>query len=67
VGEYRLIVQKSGALDELKLEVEDRQHSPDRIAEKLLLMLQLRIEVVDLPEGSLPRSEGKSRRVLDRR
>jgi phenylacetate-CoA ligase len=67
VGEYRLIVQKSGALDELKLEVEDRQHSPDRIAEKLLLMLQLRIEVVDVPEGTLPRSEGKSRRVLDRR
>lgn len=67
VGEYRLTVQKQGALDELRLEVEDREHSPDRIAERLLLMLQLRVEVVDVPAGTLPTSEGKSRRVLDRR
>jgi phenylacetate-CoA ligase len=67
VGEYRLTLQKIGALDELRLEVEDREHLPDRIAERLLRMLQLRVEVVDVPAGTLPTSEGKSRRVLDRR
>lgn len=67
VGEYRLTVTRSGALDALELEVEDSLHDPQRIAEQLLLILQLRVDVVDVPAGSLPRSDGKSRRVLDRR
>lgn len=67
VGEYRLTVSRTGALDALTLEVEDSLHDPHRIAEQLQLILQLRVEVVDVPVGSLPRSEGKSRRVLDRR
>ena len=67
VGEYRLTLQREGALDELQLEVEDRWHQPQRIAERLLNRLQLRVEVIDVPEGSLPKSEGKSRRIVDRR
>jgi len=67
VGEYRLVLLRSGALDELRLEVEDGMHDPTRIAERLLLQLQLRVDVVDVPEGTLPKSEGKSRRVVDRR
>lgn len=67
VGEYRLTLNRVGALDELMLEVEDRWHDPKRIAERLLNNLQLRVQVVDVPEGSLPKSEGKSRRIVDRR
>ncbi len=67
VGEYRMTLTRAGALDELRLEVEDPQHEPTRIAERLLNRLQLRVEVIDVPEGSLPRSEGKSRRFVDRR
>ncbi len=67
VGEYRLILLRNGALDELRLEVEDGKHDPTRIAQRLLLQLQLRVDVVDIPEGTLPKSEGKSRRMVDRR
>ena len=67
VGEYRLTLFKNGALDELRLEVEDERHDPDRIAQRLLMQLQLRLDVVDVPDGTLPKSEGKSRRVVDRR
>jgi phenylacetate-CoA ligase len=67
VGEYRLILHRAGALDELVLEVEDQRHDPHRIAERLLHHLQLRVQVVDVPENSLPKSEGKSRRIVDRR
>ncbi|MBM3965041.1 MAG: phenylacetate--CoA ligase [Planctomycetes bacterium] len=67
VGEYRLVLFRSGAMDELQLEVEDGLHDPTRIAERLLLQLQLRVDVVDVPGGTLSKSEGKSRRVVDRR
>ncbi len=67
VGEYRLTLRREGVLDELRLEVEDRAHTPMRIAERLLNKLQLRVEVVDVPEGTLPKTEGKSRRIVDRR
>ncbi len=67
LGEYRMTLTRAGALDELCLEVEDPKHDPNRIAERLLNRLQLRVEVVDVPEGSLPKSEGKSRRIVDRR
>jgi phenylacetate-CoA ligase len=67
VGEYRLTVHRVGALDELLLEVEDRCHQPQRIADRMLHRLQLRVQVVEVPEGTLPKSEGKSRRIVDRR
>jgi hypothetical protein len=47
--------------------LEDPHHNPARIEERLLARLQLRVRVVDVPAGSLPKSEGKSRRIVDRR
>ncbi|MFN6162483.1 MAG: phenylacetate--CoA ligase family protein [Planctomycetota bacterium] len=67
IGEYRLTLSRTGALDELVLELEDPHHNPARIEERLLARLQLRVRVVDVPAGSLPKSEGKSRRIVDRR
>lgn len=67
VGEYRLTVHRAGALDELLLEVEDQAHQPQRIADQMLNRLQLRVQVVDVADGTLPKSEGKSRRIVDRR
>lgn len=67
VGEYRLNLTRSGALDELLLEVEDPQHNPKRIAQHLLDHLHLRVGVIDVPAGTLPKTEGKSRRIVDRR
>ncbi len=67
VAEYRITAQREGALDRLKVEVEDHQQSPDRIAAELQLRLGLKIEVAAVPIGTLPRFEGKAERFFDRR
>jgi phenylacetate-CoA ligase len=67
VVEYRLTVSTVESLDELKLEVEDRLADPERVAREMQLRLGLRVEVVAVPMGSLPRFEGKGRRLVDRR
>lgn len=67
VIEHRLIVETRGSLDELRLEVEDRLELPGRVADELRLRLGLRVEVAAVPLGSLPRFEGKGRRLIDNR
>ena len=67
VVEYRLIVTNEEALDRLTLEIEDHLADPDRVARELALRLGLRVDVTVVPIGSLPRFEGKGRRVVDRR
>jgi len=67
VIEHRLIVEPCGSLDELRLEIEDRLELPGRVADELRLRLGLRVEVAAVPLGSLPRFEGKGRRLLDNR
>jgi phenylacetate-CoA ligase len=67
VIEYRLIVTTDEALDRIALEIEDRLADPDRVARELALRLGLRVDVTVVPMGSLPRFEGKGRRVIDRR
>ena len=67
VIEHRLIVQPRGSLDELRLEIEDRLELPGRVADELRLRLGLRVEVAAVPLGSLPRFEGKGRRLIDNR
>ncbi len=70
---YRLVVERRGALDELTLECEPAAAGGDR--ERLRALLEpllrertgLRIAVAVLDPGSVPRSEGKAVRVLDRR
>ncbi len=67
IQEYRLTATKKGELDDLSIEIEDPQENPERVAEELQLQLSLRVEVTSVPLGSLPRSEGKSRRFVDLR
>ncbi len=67
VVEYRLTVFSRESLDELALEIEDRLDDPRRVARELHLRLGLRVGVTAVPAGSLPRFEGKGRRVVDRR
>ena len=70
---YRLIVERSGPLDELTVECEPAAdgHDPDRLRARLEQLLRdhtgLRITVALVPPGSIPRSEGKAVRVVDRR
>jgi phenylacetate-CoA ligase len=69
---YRLVLERSGALDELRLEIEPSgEGDRDRLSARLEFLLRertgLRIAVDVLEPGSIPRSEGKAVRVVDRR
>lgn len=67
VVEYRLTVSTRESLDVLHLEIEDHLADPGRVAHELQLRLGLRVEVTAVPTGSLPRFEGKGRRIVDHR
>jgi len=63
---YQLVVERPGHLDELTVQVEGAiDPGPAREVLENALGLAARVEVV--PRGSIPRSEGKALRVLDRR
>ena len=65
--EYRVTARKLGEMDHLVVEIEDRLNQPDRVATELRLRLGLKIEVLAVPLGSLPRVEGKGKRFVDER
>jgi hypothetical protein len=67
VVEYRMIVWKSGEMDALSVEIEDRLEQPERVAKELQLRLGLKVDVRLVELGSLPRFEGKGKRFLDQR
>ncbi len=67
VIEYRMTALKSESMDQLSIDVEDRLHRPERVAEELRLRLGLKVEVREVPVGSLPRFEGKGKRFIDQR
>ncbi len=65
--EYRAVVQKQEEMDYLTIEIEDRLDQPQRVADELRLRLGLKIEVRNVPPGTLPRFEGKGTRFVDER
>jgi phenylacetate-CoA ligase len=67
VAEYRMTVTRQGALDQVRVEVEDGLRDPARIARALESRLGLRIDVHIAPSGSLPRFEAKAQRMVDLR
>lgn len=67
VVEYQLSVSREGSLDSLALAIEDHLDQPERVARELHVRLGLRVTVTVVPPGSLPRFEGKARRVIDNR
>ncbi len=67
IQEYRVVVSRSGELDEVRIEVEAPEDELVRISKRLELVLGLRIAVTRVASDSLPRSEGKSRRWIDQR
>lgn len=67
IVEYRLTVATRESLDTLTIEIEDRLGDPARVALEFQVRLGLKVDVQVVPIGSLPRFEGKGRRVIDRR
>ena len=63
---YQLVVERNERLDELTVQVEGASDAaPVRAQLERALGLSARVEIVE--PGSIPRSEGKALRVLDRR
>ena len=67
VVEYRLTAIKSGAMESIVVEIEDRLNRRERVATELQLRLGLKIRVDGVPLGSLPRFEAKGKRFIDQR
>jgi phenylacetate-CoA ligase len=66
VEEYRIAVDETGPLAELRIELEVREGAdslPAQVARTIKDELLFRAEVVAVPPGSLPRFEMKARRV----
>ncbi|MEL7499335.1 MAG: AMP-binding protein [Planctomycetota bacterium] len=67
VQEYRMIAFREGAMDQLKIEVEDALEQPNRIEQALQVQLGFRVEVSNVAANSLPRFEAKGKRFVDQR
>ncbi|WP_417734897.1 phenylacetate--CoA ligase family protein [Rosistilla oblonga] len=67
LGEFRILLNKQGEMDQVSVEVEDPQNDPQRIGKQFETAIGLRIAIKIVPEGSLPRFEAKARRVVDNR
>ncbi len=65
--EYQVIVTRQGVLDQLRVEVEAGVDQQQQLEKLLSTRLGLRVPVTVVPVNSLPRSELKSRRWVDRR
>ena len=69
VAEFRIVVERVASLADLTIEVEPRPNVDSSalandVARALRNELLFRIEVVAVPEGSLPRFEMKAKRVV---
>ena len=68
MGEYRIVASRSGAMDELQIEIEGQTDDQiSEIGERLQSRLGLRVPVTSVAADSLPRFEAKSRRFVDKR
>jgi len=67
VREFQVRAVRRGALDQLEVDVEPGSIAPQQIAQILHARLALRVDVREVAEGSLPRSEGKAKRFHDQR
>ena len=67
VDEFRMVRTRSGALEELTVEVEASEAVAARLADAFRERLAVRIPTRVVPHGSLPRWELKARRLVDAR
>ncbi|HEX4383888.1 MAG TPA: hypothetical protein VH083_13105 [Myxococcales bacterium] len=75
-GEHRIVISRSGSMDELLLKVEctpEMEQSggaasfKDQVAKRIHTMLGIRAGVEIVPVNSIPRTDFKARRVIDDR
>lgn len=63
-SEYQVRISQNRSLEQLLISIEASQEAAERLEKLLASRLGLRVNVTSLPPGSLPRSEGKSRRWI---
>jgi phenylacetate-CoA ligase len=71
-NEYQIILYKREGIDELAIrlelsEGEERETIPRGIQEEIKKTLNLRVEIEVVPQGTLPKSDFKVKRLIDRR
>jgi phenylacetate-CoA ligase len=75
-AEFRMIASRRDHLDQLSIEIESPAGSESQagglgqireLQDAFRERLALRVEITSVPNGSLPRSEGKSKRFVDQR
>jgi phenylacetate-CoA ligase len=69
VAEYRIVVDRSGPLADLRLEVEpaagtDGRELADAVSRAVRDELLFRVDVTPAPPGTLPRFEMKAKRIV---
>lgn len=67
VDEFRIVLFRHGNLDQLKIEVEGEHVDLQAISVAVQLAVGLRIDVQQITSGTLPRFEGKGKRIVDQR
>jgi len=67
LAEFRILLTRRGEMDELAIELEETRAVCDEVADRIRMLIGIRVEVLPVTVGSLPRSEGKARRLLDER
>lgn len=66
-AEFRMIASRCDEMDQLEVEIETTVEQARDLADRLRDRLAMRVEVRTVEVGSLPRSEAKARRWIDRR
>ncbi len=67
IDEFRIVVRRVGALDEIEVEVECPEELVPEVEAALRQALNLRVPVRAVQQGTLPRFELKARRLVDQR
>ena len=66
-AEFRITISRENEMDQIAVELETDDDAARSITESMRQRLTMRIEVVAVAQGSLPRSEAKANRVTDLR
>ena len=67
LAEFRIIATRVAEMDQLAIEVEAEEAVVEQLSEMVRDRLAMRVNVSAVPEGTLPRFEGKAKRLVDRR
>jgi len=67
IGEFRVTLDRSGAMTELRLEIEGSESTANALHDRIRSSLALRVPVTTVPAGTLPRFEMKARRWVEKR